>query len=952
MSFLVAFPVSAEGVDLRNGKSELEKQINEGSYEVQKQQDVVAGVRINIWGGSAFFGYGAMSNSTGGGQAATIKCNPSSNDSFSLTGTIVSPADLWTQLDKGSKPSIKIRWQIGAVNGDAEVLQKACSERYSEFTKTTETTVKDSETVENTIKLDAGDAAVEEALGQKLLGALRSSLLKDFDKSSWFKDLSSDDKLKAGCTYDPVDKKYACNAAAKERLFQRMLGTCARAALADKTGDQKTMIADCVSTNMYGDTSKAKTIASNMKSITVDDLKKIAEEAREKAIDELTKEEESEENTKTCGTEVTGIGWIICPITNAAIGFADTIWSIFEGMLRTSPLRQSGGSDNGMYFETWQNIRNIANVLFIIVFLLVVFSQVSNIGLSNYGIKKMLPRMIMAALAINLSFFIVQIAVDIANVLGSTILDVFENAIVVKPEIKWENVLSDIVGGAAVGTLTVFGVGFATAAGLTMPLIILLVLLLIPAVVGLVAGFLTLVIRSALIPIIAIFAPLAFVAYIFPNGQSLFDKWRKTFTALLLLYPLSAIYFGALKFVAAIMINAQGVLERMVGHGLLFMGCFVVLGIALKGNAITGKVFGSIQGGINKVVEPARKVGMGVAGGMAALRFAKFKNTNPSSINAGKAGFLGRHAVTRGVGRVLRTFDQSKWAREQGVAVAKGDQQQAFQEWATGDGKDKFTKISGIDAGSSLTGKAYMNTLTEKAVKNQEARINSMDISQLAKEFKEAVNANNGQGDEIRALAAQNRLLESGALGLTMANDVLASTNGGGQLYGSLASNVRSNHAGAMAQDNVTKAWAGKSNSEDQSWQAATARAQEKIVKDGITPEKFATLSDEAQARILSDSSTRARLSNEALKALGDSSSIFGGKVSDKNRDVINVELSARGVSVAGAAPAAGGSPASVPGGAGFNQQTQSGLWIPRNGSGGQAPPPPNNQPPAPPSTP
>lgn len=96
MSFLVAFPVSAEGVDLRNGKSKLEKQINEGSYEVQKQQDVVAGVRINIWGGSAFFGYGAMSNSTGGGQAATIKCNPSSNDSFSLTGTIVSPADLWT----------------------------------------------------------------------------------------------------------------------------------------------------------------------------------------------------------------------------------------------------------------------------------------------------------------------------------------------------------------------------------------------------------------------------------------------------------------------------------------------------------------------------------------------------------------------------------------------------------------------------------------------------------------------------------------------------------------------------------------------------------------------------------------------------------------------------------------------------------------------------------------
>jgi hypothetical protein len=312
-----------------------------------------------------------------------------------------------------------------------------------------------------------------------------------------------------------------------------------------------------------------------------------------------------------------------------------------------------------------------------------VFSQISNIGIGNYGVKKMLPRMIMAAIAINLSFFIVQIAVDIANVLGSAILDTMtnmnENASFT-PSLG--GIVQEIVGlGTGVGVVFM-GVSLAAGSGLAMPLLILLALLLIPAIVGLIAGFLTLVIRSALIPIIAIFAPLAFVAYIFPNGQSLFDKWRKTFTALLILYPLSAIYYGALKFTSLMLISTGGVMEKMVGHILLFAGCFVVLGIALKGNAITGKMFGAIQSGINKVVEPARKVGMGVAGASAAIKFAQFKNRDFSTTPTRKR-FDPRRVTdkfTTGVGRTLQGFDQNKVARESALGLAKEDANEKYQD--------------------------------------------------------------------------------------------------------------------------------------------------------------------------------------------------------------------------------------------------------------------------------
>lgn len=384
--------------------------------------------------------------------------------------------------------------------------------------------------------------------------------------------------------------------------------------------------------------------------------------------------ESSGDGEKTCGTEMTGIGWIVCPITNAAIGFADMVWGIFERMLKTDPLQQSNGKDDGIYYKTWQSLRNIANVLFVVAFLIVILSQVSNIGLSNYSIKKIMPRLIIVAIAINISFLLVQISVDLANILGSTILDIFEGAIKINSDISWGGLLQEILTLGATGAALGFGISAVASTGFTGPLIIFLLLMLIPAIVGLLAGFLTLVIRSALIPVIAIFAPLALVAYIFPNGQSIFDKWRKTFTSLLLLYPLSAIYYGALKFTASIMINGQGVIERMIGHTLLFIGCFVVLGIALKGNSITGKAFGAINGGINKFIAPARKIGMGVAGGMAALKFAQFKGRNfgnaPSRSKFDPRRVSDRLSIS-GIGRTLKKFDDSQLTRKKALDYAK-----------------------------------------------------------------------------------------------------------------------------------------------------------------------------------------------------------------------------------------------------------------------------------------
>lgn len=370
----------------------------------------------------------------------------------------------------------------------------------------------------------------------------------------------------------------------------------------------------------------------------------------------------------TCGTTVPGIGWAFCPVTDTAITFADTIWSMFEALLDTPPLvRDDSSWDGGKYYETWQKVRDIANALFAVVFLMVIFSQISNIGISNYGIKKMLPRLLIAAIAINLSFFIVQIAVDLSNLLGANILGVFNNLNLIDldpSKLGWRAVFADILTNLVAPGALIWGGAIAVTSGFTLPLLLLLAALLIPAIIGLLAGLFALIMRSALIPILAILAPLAIVAYAFPNGQGIFDRWRKTFTSLLLLYPLAAIYYGGLKFVASLMIGTEGILNRIVGHALLYAGTFVVLGLALKGNAIVGKIYGAAQNFQNKMGgDLLRKGALVGAAGTGVLSFMRLKNRGGLVERKGRtAGFRNALDKISGVSGARKLVAKSgKW---------------------------------------------------------------------------------------------------------------------------------------------------------------------------------------------------------------------------------------------------------------------------------------------------
>lgn len=296
----------------------------------------------------------------------------------------------------------------------------------------------------------------------------------------------------------------------------------------------------------------------------------------------------------TCGSTVTGIGWILCPITNAIVGLNDLMWNLVESMLTVNPLTQSSA-----VHTAWSTIRSIANVLFVIFFLIIIFSQLTGAGITNYGIKKLLPRLIICAILVNISFVVIQIAVDLSNIAGIGIKNILES---ITPSYtpSWGAILSIIFSAnlTGAGILAMAAMAPEAALWLLLPMAVM-------GFLGFLAALLTLIFRQAIIPIIAVVAPLAFVAYLLPNTEQWFKKWKDTLLPMLMLYPIAAFVFGGAKFAAGVIVSSaeDGFWANLVGLIVLSAPLFSLPFIARQG----GTILKAVNAGLTKLAENARR---------------------------------------------------------------------------------------------------------------------------------------------------------------------------------------------------------------------------------------------------------------------------------------------------------------------------------------------------------
>lgn len=253
-----------------------------------------------------------------------------------------------------------------------------------------------------------------------------------------------------------------------------------------------------------------------------------------------------EEEKNSCGID--GMGWLICPLMTFMGGIADASYSVISQFLNIRPAIFDDGSDAAGAEQAWNFFRDIANVIFVLLFLWVIFSQVSSIGISNYGIKKVLPKLIVGAVLVNLSFYICQLAVDLSNILGFTLKEALEGAVSGVGGSSSNSAIASGLGAAVAGILVLTGTVLFAALAVSIPTLLSLMLVLLVVLV-------ILIVRQAAIVLLISIAPLAFAAWLLPNTESLFKKWVSMFRGLLMVFPIISLLYGAGKLAGAILMT-------------------------------------------------------------------------------------------------------------------------------------------------------------------------------------------------------------------------------------------------------------------------------------------------------------------------------------------------------------------------------------------------------------
>lgn len=246
------------------------------------------------------------------------------------------------------------------------------------------------------------------------------------------------------------------------------------------------------------------------------------------------------------GTNCQGgpMGWLFCPLINAMAKVLQLSSQLIEELMTVRFL--TNDSSASAIEQAWRAFLTLANLLLVVAFLIIIFSQATGAGLSNYNIKRMLPRLVVAAILMNFSFYICAFAIDVSNIVGASIMGFFlgsGNSI--------SQSITDATGGSDGNLISgVLVIGVA--------IIALLFFLLVPVVLSIVAVLITLIARQIILMGLVLISPLAFVAWLLPNTEKYFKKWFDMFLQMLILYPMVMFVFGISLYMSNLIGSPEG----------------------------------------------------------------------------------------------------------------------------------------------------------------------------------------------------------------------------------------------------------------------------------------------------------------------------------------------------------------------------------------------------------
>ena len=322
-----------------------------------------------------------------------------------------------------------------------------------------------------------------------------------------------------------------------------------------------------------------------------------SEECKNNPAGEDDGDSDGSKDKNSCAIE--WVGWIMCPVIRGANGMVVSTYSVMQQHFLNIKADEIFQQDKPA-FKTWSSFRDIANVFFVIILSIIIFSQVSGVGISNYGIKKMLPKIIVFAILVNISWYISVIMIDISNIVGHSLFEWLSG------DGTWQfssdsqsedSPVEQILGGSAVLVGTAAAVTGAFAAGTSI------LLFLFSAALALIMMVFILLIRQAAVIVLVVISPVAFVAGILPNTEGFFKKWMKFLKNMLMIYPICSLIVGGSIFVSNLLYNNESSPLLKVAYGLLpILSLFTIVAIIKSVlSIIDGLTGGNLRGTLDKM---------------------------------------------------------------------------------------------------------------------------------------------------------------------------------------------------------------------------------------------------------------------------------------------------------------------------------------------------------------
>ena len=560
---------------------------------------------------------------------------------------------------------------------------------------------------------------------------------------------------------------------------------------------------------------------------------------------------EGDDEKDKCNAGFFGFGFLLCPGQNLLNLIIDFLYGIIENILDWRLLETSGSQIKSY----WEKFLSIANVILVIAFLIIIYSTATSDGLSNYDVKKMLPRIVILAIVINISFYVCAAVVDLCNIAGRGVM-----ALLISTSPGGEGLgLGEKIGTVVSNVATGVAGGIAgVVAG-----VILFVSIGPPAVLALIVIILALIFRGVALTMMVIISPIAIALYLFPSAamNKWHVKWRDAFIKMLLVYPMFMAVWGGSKLIASVTASTQ---NPIIGF-ITSLICTIAPAVAIiplfkMSGDVMGKATAAIAGS-----KLANSAATGIHGAVSKSRPMRHaSNIMPNALQAAQ----NRFGDTPLIGGVLRSDGVNK-------AISAADKQyNELDKQAMENANDKISRMNGGQLqeaflNGTVDGNQITDTHTMRAIIAKQAPNATMEQAQQSMQ---SVNARANwlqehgrerEANELRRSYA-DAMIENGKSGISATTlNNWADTGWSNNDFDANYSNAISNYVSGMSASAVSSTSAGDMEHIQDTLNHAVARGA------GAAAVENARQNLAAQSSaVLNNEDMRSKMSNTSIEVL------------------------------------------------------------------------------------